>query len=40
MLHVSRLQDTVAAYEALIKEIRQYSLIQLGDYRTVTFKAF
>ncbi|KAL1520348.1 hypothetical protein AB1Y20_021938 [Prymnesium parvum] len=33
-------KDAEAAYEALIKEVRQYSLIQLGDYRTVTFKAF
>jgi len=32
--------DAQAAYDALIKEIRQYSLIVVGDYRTVTFKAF
>merc|ERR1719230_17808 len=32
--------DAEAAYEALLKEIRQYSLIVVGDYRTVTFKAF
>jgi len=33
-------KDVVDAYESLIKEIRQYSLIVVGDYRTVTFKAF
>jgi hypothetical protein len=34
------LQDAEEAYEALIKQIRKYSLILVGDYRTVTFKAF
>lgn len=29
-----------AAYEALIKQIRKYSVIQLGDYRRVEFQAF
>jgi len=33
-------QDAEEAYEALIKQIRKYSLILVGDYRTVTFKAF
>lgn len=33
-------KDAEGAYEALVKEIRQYSLITLGDYRTVQFKAF
>jgi len=33
-------KDVEFAYEALIKEIRKYSLILVGDYRTVTFKAF
>jgi len=28
------------AYEALLKEIRKYSVIQLGDYRRVEFQAF
>ena len=28
------------AYEALIKQIRKYSVIQLGDYRRVEFQAF
>lgn len=28
------------AYESTIKEIRKYSMIQLGDYRRVEFKAF
>jgi len=28
------------AYESLIKEIRKYSVIQLGDYRRVEFQAF
>lgn len=29
-----------AAYDALIKQIRKYSVIQLGDYRRVEFQAF
>ena len=28
------------AYEALLKEIRKYTVIQLGDYRRVEFQAF
>merc|ERR1719453_826662 len=28
------------AYESTIKQIRKYSMIQLGDYRRVEFKAF
>ena len=31
---------SIAAYEALIKQIRKYSVIQLGDYRRVEFQAF
>jgi len=29
-----------AAYEALIKQVRKYTIIQLGDYRRVEFQAF
>ena len=28
------------AYEALIKQLRKYTIIQLGDYRRVEFQAF
>ena len=28
------------AYDSLIKELRKYTIIQLGDYRRVEFNAF
>jgi len=33
-------KDAQAAFEALLKVMRENSLIVVGDYRTVTFKAF
>eukprot|EP00324_Dicrateria_rotunda_P006179 CAMPEP_0206154076 /NCGR_PEP_ID=MMETSP1474-20131121/1091_1 /ASSEMBLY_ACC=CAM_ASM_001110 /TAXON_ID=97495 /ORGANISM="Imantonia sp., Strain RCC918" /LENGTH=198 /DNA_ID=CAMNT_0053552119 /DNA_START=35 /DNA_END=631 /DNA_ORIENTATION=- len=33
-------KDVESAYESLLREMRKYSLIVVGDYRTVTFKAF
>ena len=33
-------QDAELAYNSLLSEMRKYSLIVVGDYRTVTFKAF
>ena len=32
--------SAMAAYEASLKEIRKYSMIQLGDYRKVEFRSF
>lgn len=33
-------QDAELAYNSLLDQMRKYSLIVVGDYRTVTFKAF
>ena len=33
-------KGATAAYDSLIKQLRKYSMIQLGDYRKVEFKAF
>lgn len=33
-------QEATGAYEALLRELRKYSMIQLGDYRKVEFRAF
>ena len=33
-------KDVEVAFDALLKELRTYSKIQLGDYRRVEFNAF
>jgi len=33
-------KDADLAFEALLRELRKYSMIQLGDYRKVEFRAF
>eukprot|EP00966_Prymnesium_polylepis_P134561 3110196-Prymnesium_polylepis.1 len=33
-------QDAELAYQSLLNEVDKYSRIVVGDYRTVTYKAF